>query len=412
MAYGEFGANRRSNASSQGEARKSMFPQSPLVQVDSLAYPRYTPQRYMADLPPGEGPVWMLFHTNRFLGFFLLVFAVYWILSRHRWRIGWLLAASCCFYACWNPYLITLIVFSASVDFVAARQLERLTSPRLRRLLLVGSITINLSLLAFFKYANFFLASAITTADVLGWHLSLPALHILLPLGISFYTFETIAYIVEVYQGKTQAVRNYADYALYIMFFPHLIAGPIVRPRDFLPQIGRPKRFSWNRAQLGVQLFLLGFFKKAVIADRLADIVDPVFAAPAGYGTATVWLAVLSYAVQIYCDFSGYSDMAVGTAHLLGFKLPRNFNMPYFAINVSDFWKRWHISLSTWLRDYLYIPLGGSRRGRLRTYCNLLLTMGIGGLWHGANWTFAAWGLYHGLLLTLHRALPRPRWWN
>src|SRR5260370_15993443 len=268
------------------------------------------------------------------------------------------------------------------------------------------SVGFNLGLAGFFKSPNFFLASAHALGSWLGWSFDTPLLKLVLPLGISFYTFETISYIVDVYQGRTRAVRSLLDYALYIMFFPHLVAGPIVRPRDFLPQLRCEKHFSWTRMQLGVQLFLLGLFKKAVIADYLATIADPIFKSPSLYGTSAVWLGVLAYAGQIYCDFSGYSDMAVGVAHTLGFKLPCNFRAPYLAANITDFWRRWHISLSTWLRDYLYVPLGGNRNGTWATYRNLLLTMLLGGLWHGANWTFVAWGLYHGVLLALHRAWP------
>jgi alginate O-acetyltransferase complex protein AlgI len=257
---------------------------------------------------------------------------------------------------------------------------------------------------------NFFLASAYGMLHALGLGMSERFLQVALPLGISFYTFETISYIVDVYQRKTQAVRSLLDYSLYIMFFPHLIAGPIVRPRDFLPQLRTPKRFNWNRLQVGLQFFALGFFKKAVIADHLATVADAVFGNPTAYGSAATWLGVVAYAVQIYCDFSGYSDMAVGVAHLFGYKLPRNFDMPYFAASITEFWRRWHISLSSWLRDYLYIPLGGSRCGRLNTYRNLILTMLLGGLWHGANWTFVVWGLYHGALLALHKAVTLPAW--
>jgi alginate O-acetyltransferase complex protein AlgI len=354
----------------------------------------------------------MLFHTTKFLAFFVIVFSVYWGLRHHRARMAWLLLASCAFYMSWNPLLITLILFSASVDYVVALQLEKVHALRWRRLLLILSIGANLGLLAFFKYVNFFLDTTFSALSLFGWESSKPSLfeNVILPLGISFYTFETISYIVDVYQGRIKAVRNLLDYALYIMFFPHLVAGPIVRPRDFLPQIRQRKRFNWDRFQLGVQYFLVGLFKKAVIADHLARLVDPVFADPAAYGSSAVWLAVLAYAVQIYCDFSGYSDMAIGVAHTFGFKLPFNFNMPYLAANITDFWRRWHISLSSWLRDYLYVPLGGNRHGRWATYRNLLLTMLLGGLWHGANWTFVAWGLYHGALLALHRAIPLPRW--
>jgi len=205
-------------------------------------------------------------------------------------------------------------------------------------------------------------------------------------------------------------VRDPLEYALYIMFFPHLVAGPIVRPRDFLPQLRRRHRFNWDRLQLGLQFFFLGLFKKAVLADRLVAVVDPVFANPGPFGSAATWLAVLAYSAQIYLDFSGYSDMAVGLAHMLGYRLPRNFNMPYLAANIADFWRRWHISLSSWLRDYLFIPLGGSRGSRWQTCRNLLVTMLIGGLWHGANWTFVAWGGLHGLLLAGHRLLPSWKW--
>jgi alginate O-acetyltransferase complex protein AlgI len=296
------------------------------------------------------------------------------------------------------------------VDYVTALILPQVTTTWKRRTLLIGSISTNLALLAFFKYTNFLIGSALTSLNVFGFKNDPFVLNIILPLGISFYTFETISYIVDVYQGKIKPVRNLLDYALYIMFFPHLVAGPIVRPRDFLPQLQQTKRWNWDRLQLGMQFFLVGLFKKAVIADQLATIADPIFAKPDAYATSSIWLGVLCYAVQIYCDFSGYSDMAVGLAHTLGFKLPKNFNLPYFAANITDFWRRWHISLSSWLRDYLYIPLGGSRHGELATYRNLMLTMLLGGLWHGASWTFVMWGLYHGILLSLHRAIKLPSW--
>jgi alginate O-acetyltransferase complex protein AlgI len=350
----------------------------------------------------------MFFHSFAFVAFFCVVFAIYWSLRSHRARMVWLLLASCGFYMSWNPWLITLILFSASVDYFVALKLAKVTLPRTRKLLLIFSISTNLGLLVFFKYTNFLLGSAHVALGWLGFAYQSRVLEIVLPLGISFYTFETISYIVDVYQGKLEPIRSPLDYALYIMFFPHLLAGPIVRPNDFLPQLAREKRFSWNRLSLGLWLFLIGLVKKAVIADHAAAIVDPIFAHPDNYASSALWLGALGYAVQIYCDFSGYSDMAIGAAHALGFKLPRNFNRPYLAANITDFWRRWHISLSSWLRDYLYIPLGGNRGGRWATYRNLLLTMLLGGFWHGANWTFAAWGLYHGLLLSLHRAVRFP----
>jgi alginate O-acetyltransferase complex protein AlgI len=236
-----------------------------------------------------------------------------------------------------------------------------------------------------------------------GAETALPVLSVILPVGISFYTFEAINYMADVYQRRIAAEKSLANLGLFILFFPHLIAGPIVRARDFLPQILRPKRWSWLRAQFGVQLFLLGLFKKLAIADRMALFVDPVFADPEAYRTSALWLAALAYAIQIYCDFSGYSDMALGSAHLLGYKLAQNFNMPFIARNLAEFWRRWHMSLSTWLRDYVYIPLGGNRGGRWQTCRNLLITFTICGLWHGAAWNFVLWGALIGVLLCLHR---------
>jgi alginate O-acetyltransferase complex protein AlgI len=347
----------------------------------------------------------MLFTSLPFLAFFAVAFPVYWAIPRHRWRMGWLLAASSVFYGSWNPWLILLILFSATVDYAAALAMENSGSNRTRRLLLVASISINLGLLAFFKYVNFFLESASACGRLFGLEYALPLQQIILPLGISFYTFETISYVVDVYMRRGRAVRSPLDYALFIMFFPHLVAGPIVRPRDFLPQLERTKRWRWSRLYLAARLFLLGFFKKAIVADHLAAVVDPVFTNPGDYSSQAVWLAVLGYAVQIYGDFSGYSDMAIGLAHAFGFKLALNFRFPYSAESVADFWRRWHISLSSWLRDYLYKPLGGSHQGALRTHGNLIAVMLLGGLWHGASWTFVVWGLYHGVLLAVHRAV-------
>jgi alginate O-acetyltransferase complex protein AlgI len=349
----------------------------------------------------------MLFPTAKFLGFFVVAFTVYWLLGRHRWRLLWLTIASAIFYMSWNPWFLLLILGSTSIDYFVALRLPHLENRRIAKWLVALSVTVNLSILGCFKYAAFALDSTSELTHWLGWSLPLPTVKAFLPLGISFYTFEAISYMVDVYRGKTQPVRNPLNYALYILFFPHLVAGPIVRPNDFLPQLSRPKRFDWPRFQAGVQLFLLGLFKKSVIADQVALAIDPVFAKPGDFSTAALWLAVLGYAVQIYCDFSGYTDMALGLAHTLGFKLPNNFNAPYMASSPSDFWRRWHISLSRWLRDYLYIPLGGNRYGPVRTMVNLFITMLLGGLWHGANWTFVVWGAYHGALLAVQRLIPK-----
>jgi alginate O-acetyltransferase complex protein AlgI len=269
---------------------------------------------------------------------------------------------------------------------------------------LLLSLAVNLGILVYLKYANFFLDSLEAALRAVGSEASLPLLEVILPIGISFYTFEAINYTVDVYRRRIPAERDLAHFMLFILFFPHLVAGPIVRAKDFLPQIRRRKLWDWMRVELGAQYFLMGLFKKLAIADRMALFVDPVFADPTQYKTFAVWVAVLAYALQIYADFSGYTDMALGAAHALGYKLTLNFNMPYLAANVSEFWRRWHMSLSGWLRDYLFIPLGGSRGNRWLTNRNLIVTMTLGGLWHGASWTFVAWGVLHGLLLIGHRS--------
>ncbi|MFQ3592086.1 MAG: MBOAT family protein [Gemmataceae bacterium] len=352
----------------------------------------------------------MEFCKPNFFLFFLPVLLIYWRLPSHGLRMGWLLAASILYYGLFNPWFIVLMFAATGFDFVVARQLPRLSCSRWRWRLVALCICVNLSILAAFKYLIFFLHSANTISSWFGGGFEVPGWKLLLPLGISFYTFEAISYLVDVYRGRVQPFDSLRDYLLYILFFPHLLAGPIVRSHDFGPQLQRPKRFSWLRFEAGVQLFLLGAFKKAVLADWMATVVDPVFQAPRDYGSAALWTASLAYSVQIYGDFSGYSDMAIGLAHMLGFKLPANFRTPYLSATIGEFWRRWHISLSNWLRDYLYIPLGGNRGGEWSTCRNLLATMTLGGLWHGANWTFVLWGIYHGLLLATARVLPVPRW--
>jgi alginate O-acetyltransferase complex protein AlgI len=333
----------------------------------------------------------------------------------HRARVWLLVAASFYFYACWNHWLALIVFASTFMDYWVARGMAALSANRWRLLLLLVSLAVNLGLLVYFKYANFFLHSLEQALRVAGAAASMPVLQVILPVGISFYTFEAINYTVDVYRRKIPAERNLLNFMLFITFFPHLVAGPIVRARDFLPQVRRPKRWDWARTQLGVQLFLMGLFKKLAIADRMAMFADPVFFVDPvtlqrhanQYSSYATWAATIAYALQIYCDFSGYSDMALGAAHMLGYKLAQNFNMPYLAVNVSDFWRRWHMSLSGWLRDYLFIPLGGSRGGTWLTARNLLITMTLGGLWHGANWTFVIWGVFHGVLLIGHRFVQR-----
>jgi alginate O-acetyltransferase complex protein AlgI len=345
----------------------------------------------------------MLFCTSKFALFFLVVFSAYWTMSGLRLRVALLLVASAYFYAVWNPWLAGLVFVSATVDYFVARGIETTPTPRKKRLLLYVSLAVNLGLLGYLKYANFFLRSLESTAAALGFVPALPVLKVILPIGISFYTFEAISYVVDVYYGRVRAERNLAHFLLFILFFPHLVAGPIVRARDFLPQVGRTKHWNWARFNVGLRLILLGIVKKMAIADTLAQYVDPVMADPETYSTMALWLAAIAYAFQVYGDFSGYSDLALGLAHLLGFHLVRNFDRPFLAPNLAEFWRRWHISLSSWLRDYVFVPLRGSRGGRWTTYRNVLLVMTLAGLWHGAGWNYVMFGVAQGTLLVVHR---------
>jgi alginate O-acetyltransferase complex protein AlgI len=349
------------------------------------------------------------FNTQAFLVFFAIVAAVYWLIPRswNTLRVCWLVVASFHFYAAWSHELAFLVLGTTIADYCFARCMDA-TRDRHRKLsLLIVSIVMNLGILFYFKYNNFFLDSINLALRNAGYTSAIPLLEVVVPFGISFYTFEAISYAVDVYRGKIKAERSLPHFLLFILFFPHLVAGPIVRAGDFLRQTHRPKRWNWLRVQAGVQLFLLGVFKKMAIADRMSQLCDPVLAAPNDYNTSAVWLSVLAFSIRIYADFSGYSDMALGLAHLLGYRLTLNFNLPYLAVNVSDFWRRWHISLSSWLRDYLFIPLGGSRGTALATNRNLMLTMLLGGLWHGAAWSYIAWGAIHGLFLILHRQFQK-----
>ncbi len=349
----------------------------------------------------------MLFCSQTYLLFFCAVFAVYWLLPWARARIWLLLVCSFTFYAAWNRWLACIICVTTLADYILARLMDASASPPHRKRLLFVSVAMNLGLLCYFKYANFFLASLQQALQFAHLTASFPVLSVILPVGISFYTFEAISYTVDVYRGRIRAERSLAHFMLFILFFPHLIAGPIVRAANFLPQIRRRKRWQWSRLNLGLQFFLLGLVKKLVIADRLARVVDPVFAGTGAYGTTTLWLAAVAWALQCYCDFSGYSDMAIGCAHLLGYRLCRNFDMPLAAPNISLLWRRWHISLGNWLRDYVYIPLGGNRGTLSRTVVNLLITMTLCGLWHGAGWPFIVWGLLQGVMLAAHTVFRR-----
>ena len=348
----------------------------------------------------------MLFPTLGFLLFFLIVAAAMAVLdTRFAAKKAVLVVASYYFYAQWDWRFCFLLAGSSALSYVAGQLIDKAPDRGRARTILGVAVALHLGLLGAFKYFDFFISSANQLARLLGLEHELPFIEILLPVGISFFTFHGISYITDVYRGDVVVCRNPLDMLLYMSFFPQLVAGPIVRAAYFLPQLVRP---STEPIPVGPALLLIlsGLFKKVVIANYLATgLVDPVFSAPTSYGGPDLLLATYGYAVQIFCDFSAYSDMAIALAALLGFRFPANFNQPYRAQRLREFWQRWHISLSTWLRDYLYKPLGGNRGGRLRTYRNLLLTMLLGGLWHGAAWKFIAWGALHGGGLAVERML-------
>jgi alginate O-acetyltransferase complex protein AlgI len=348
----------------------------------------------------------VLFNTLAYAKFFAVVFVVSWLLARHtKLRVIFLLFASYVFYAHWDYRFLALIFLSSSGDWLLGNAIANAPDARRRKLWLVATVVLNLGLLGFFKYANFGIDSARSLLAALGHHPPEIALQIALPVGISFFTFESMSYVIDVYRRDIKPHPSYVEYLTFVAFFPHLVAGPIVRPRDLLPQLASAPRYGTETGAEGLFLIALGLLKKVAIGDYLAlNLVDRVFEAPLGYSALECYAAVVGYSLQIYCDFSGYTDIAIGSALLLGVRFPKNFDAPYTAADISDFWRRWHISLSTWLRDYLYIPLGGNRRGPLRTYANLMITMLLGGLWHGASWTFVVWGGIHGGALALTRA--------
>jgi len=346
----------------------------------------------------------MLFDSAAYILFLILVVVLYWRLP-FRKQNYLLLAASYFFYGWWDWRFLFLMAGSTLVDYLVARKIAASADERMRRYLLFFSLVLNFSFLGVFKYFNFFADSLSHLAGLFGLkQIPVSVWRILLPPGISFYTFQEVAYIVDVYHRKVEPARSLVDYALFISLFPHLIAGPIQRPSHLLPQVQKPRTWGAPKAFDGLILILEGLFRKIVIADNCALIANAVFAGSfGGPNTMTVLLGTYAFAWQIYGDFSGYSRIARGSAQLLGFHFMVNFRQPYFAESLQDFWRRWHISLSSWLRDYLYIPLGGNRFGKVRTYINLMLTMLLGGLWHGANWTFVAWGGIHGLGLAVER---------
>jgi len=349
----------------------------------------------------------MNFGSTTYFAFLLIVFVAYWHLPRRHQNL-FLLLVSWFFYAFWDWRFLSLVLIATVGNFVCGLLIHHGRDATRRKGWLILGVMFNIGLLGYFKYANFFLDSFISMVNALGWHASSVTLQITLPVGISFYVFQSLTYPLDIYNGKLQPTKSFIEFATFVAFFPKLVAGPITRAREFLFQLEEDRIFRGEDFQDGCIRLLTGFFKKAFIADTLArNLVDPVFANPNSYSAAILWLAMFGYAVQIYADFSGYSNMAIGSARILGFQLPENFLFPYLATNFSEFWRRWHITMSTFFRDYIYIPLGGNRRTNPRVLVNLAVTMVLCGLWHGAAWTFVCWGGLHGIYLMARHLAPR-----
>jgi len=346
----------------------------------------------------------MLFNTYIFFFFLALVLIGFFALKNHKnARVLWVLLSSYFFYGYWEWKFLGLILISTFVDFYVAKKIESSLIKKVKKNWLIVSLISNLGILAYFKYANFFLDSFIHLFNAVGTSFSTQALNIILPVGISFYTFQTLSYSIDVYKGRMKAEKSFLNFALFVTFFPQLVAGPIERAEHILGQFKSKFYPTKKQFEDGVHLIILGLFKKVMIGDTLGRIVDQIFSTPKDYLSLELLSAIILFGFQIYADFSGYSQIARGSAKLLGIELMKNFTQPYLSLNITEFWRRWHISLSSWLKDYLYISLGGNRVGR--TKLNLFLTMLLGGLWHGANWTFVIWGFLHGLYLSLHKAL-------
>ncbi len=350
----------------------------------------------------------MIFNSWQFLVFYPIVLLLYFTLpKRLKWL--WLLACSYFFYMIWNPPLIFLILFTTAVSYVSAILIEKSGKKSVRRFWLTATLVTSLGVLFFFKYFNFLADSAISLFNFFGGAAEDFALDLILPVGISFYTFQTLSYVIDVYRGDIKAERHFGWYALFVSFFPQLVAGPIERPDNLLPQLKETHKLTAENAWAGLQKMAVGFFKKIVVADLIASYVNSVYNAPADATGWSIVLASVLFSVQIYCDFSGYTDIAIGCARVMGIRLMQNFNRPYQARSIKEFWARWHISLSTWFRDYLYIPLGGNRCSKARHYFNLFVVFFVSGLWHGANWTFVLWGTLHGVYQIVGAITKKPR---
>jgi alginate O-acetyltransferase complex protein AlgI len=349
----------------------------------------------------------LLFVELRFFVFFAIVLLVYWNLRTNDLRKWFLLAASYYFYGSWDWRFACMLFALSCGDYFFALRISGSEKPGVRRLYVTASLAMNLAVLAFFKYFHFFVNSALYLAEAAQFHISEPTLRIILPVGISFFTFQSLSYTIDVYRREIPAVHNIRDYVLFAAFFPQLVAGPIVRPKYFVPQLGSKRHVTPQEIKSALYLFLMGFVKKACIADNVSPYVDKVFNDPHHFSALASITATWLYAVQIFCDFSGYSDMAIAVAAMMGYKLVLNFDAPYLSESIQDFWRRWHISLSSWIRDYIYISLGGRAKKQWLTNRNLMITMLAGGLWHGASWTFVAWGGLHGFALIVNQAYRR-----
>lgn len=355
----------------------------------------------------------MLFNSYEFIFLFLpIVFFLFWFSKKFKLKLIILTVASYYFYAFWNPWFIFLMLGSTLLDFWTGKKMFSETEQDRRKVYLLLSMFGNLGSLGFFKYYNFFADSVNTTLAILELPSLIPILNIILPVGISFYTFQSMSYTIDIYRGDAEPTHNFLKFACYVSMFPQLVAGPIVRHSEILYQLDEKlnsyiKKVNYDLIAKGLILFSIGMSKKILIADRLAERINPMFLDYQNLDFIGSWAAMLGYTFQIYFDFSGYSDMAIGLGCLFGFSFPINFNSPYKAENITDFWRRWHISLSTWLKDYLYISLGGNRKGKIRTYVNLAFTMLLGGLWHGASWNYVIWGGIHGALLAIHKMISR-----
>lgn len=347
----------------------------------------------------------MLFNSLYFIFIFFPIITFGYFILPHRWRWLWLLLASCFFYMFFIPKYILILALAIIIDYFSGLAMEKSGNKKRGKIFLIISIISNLSLLFFFKYFNFFTGNIDYLASILGWNYSLNALKIILPIGLSFHIFQSLSYVIEVYRGRYPAEHHFGIFALYVMFYPQLVAGPIERPQNLLPQFHSHLNFNYEKFVSGFQLVLWGLFKKVVIADRVSFFVNQIYNNVAGYQGSHFLLATFLFAIQIYCDFSGYSDIARGVARMMGFELMRNFKAPYFSHSISEFWQRWHISLSSWFRDYVYIPLGGNRVSKRRNYFNLFITFLLSGLWHGAGWTYIFWGSLNGVYLMIEKFL-------